>query len=83
MFARTAATATVLVLLSAPAYAFNCPLNVKAIDAGLAKISLAAATKAEVTALRDAGNALHAAGKHKESVAKLDAAMRLILNDAM
>ncbi len=75
-----AATAVVaLVLIAAPAYAFHCPLDIAAIDNGLAKARVSAEVKAEAKALRDAGAALHAAGKHGEAIDKLSAAMRLIL----
>ena len=57
MFARTFATATVLVFLSAPAFAFYCPNQGKAIDHALSTASLSADQKAEVKKLRDQGMA--------------------------
>ena len=83
MFSRIIATTALLVLLSTPAFASQCPLDVKAIDAGLSTINLSAETKAEVIALRDEGDALHGAGNHKESVDKLTEAMRIMLHNAM
>ena len=77
----TAAVGTVLLAaLALPAQAFHCPADVKAIDHALPKSNLSADQKAEVKKLRDEGEALHNAGKHKESVGKLAQAMRLILN---
>lgn len=73
---------TLLVGLTiAPAQAFHCPLDVKAIDNGLAHASLSAETKAEVQKLRDEGEQLHKSGAHKEAVDKLSEAMRLLLNN--
>ena len=73
-----------MVLLAAfalPAQAFHCPADVKAIDHALPKSNLSAQQKADVQKLRDEGEALHNAGKHKESVGKLAEAMRIILNN--
>lgn len=73
--------AGVMVALATPALAFHCPADVKAIDAALAKMSLPAATMAEVKQLRDQGEAEHKAGKHKEAVDTLAKAMRTILTN--
>ncbi len=76
---RLIALAAALVLFAAPAYAFHCPLDVAAIDNGLAKANISADVKAQAKALRDEGEALHKAGKHAKALEKLAAAMRLIL----
>jgi len=68
-------------LLSTPALAAHCPKDVKAIDAALGKVKLSAANQTKVKALRDEGEALHKAKKHKASVDKLSEAMRIILNN--
>ena len=82
MIGRTVLGAAVaLVLFSGPALAGHCPLDVKAIDDGLAKASLPADVKAEVLKLRDEGEAQHNAGNHAESVNTLAHAMRLILSN--
>jgi len=73
--------AVLLVAFSSPAFAFHCPADVKAIDNALPKSSLTAAQKAEVTKLRDEGEAQHNAGKHQDAVNTLAKAMRMILND--
>lgn len=74
-----ATAAVALVLIAAPAYAFHCPLDIAAIDNGLAKARVSAEVKAQAKALRDEGEALHKAGKHGDALNKLSAAMRLIL----
>lgn len=53
------------------AYASSCPMHIKAIDEALAANKVSADKKAEVQKLRDEGKALHDAGKHAESMAKL------------
>ncbi len=65
---------------SAPAEAFYCPKQVKAIDNALGKSMLSADQKSEAKALRDKGMAQHSAGDHKGSVKSLAAAVRIILN---
>ena len=79
MTGRSLLAAAVLVAFTTPALAFYCPKNVAAIDAALAKGSWTDAQKAEVKALRDEGDALHKAGKHKEAVGKLAEAMRALV----
>lgn len=69
---RTILLALALSLGSAGlAYASSCPMQVKAIDEALAKNTLSADKKAQAQKLRDEGKALHDAGKHAESMAKL------------
>ncbi len=80
MLGRSLLAATLLVAFSAPALAFHCPADVKAIDNALPKSSLSDTQKAEVTKLRNEGEAQHKAGKHKESVNVLAKAMRMVLN---
>ncbi len=79
MTGRSLLAAAVLVAFTTPALAFYCPKNVGAIDAALAKGSWTDSQKAAVKALRDEGDALHKAGKHKESVVKLAEAMRALV----
>ena len=73
--------AVLAVFVATPALAFHCPADVKAIDAALGKMSLPAAKMTEVKALRDTGEALHKAGKHKESTDALAKAMRMLLTN--
>ena len=81
MSARSLIAAALLVAFSAPALAFHCPADVKAIDNALPKSNLTAAQKTEVMKLRDDGEAQHKAGNHKDSVNTLAKAMRIILNN--
>ncbi|MCU0870354.1 MAG: hypothetical protein MUF30_12300 [Burkholderiales bacterium] len=68
-----------LACTAAVASANHCPMDMKAIDAALAKNpSLSATDLAEVKKLRADGEALHKAGKHAESVESLGKAMKLL-----
>jgi hypothetical protein len=72
---RFLVTAAAVVALAAPAFANHCPKDMAAIDAALAKNpKLSAADMAQVKKLRADGEALHKAGKHKESVETLQKA---------
>lgn len=68
-----------LAFASASAFAFHCPVDMKKIDAALAKNpKLSAEQIAEVKKYRTDGEALHKAGKHQESVDTLAKAMKLL-----
>ncbi len=75
-----ALSAAAIFLLAAPAWAGHCPKDAAAIDAYLSKMSVSDTLKANVTAMKDEGMALHNAGNHAESEAKLAEAMRALLN---
>jgi len=67
-----------LAMLS-PAYAFQCPTDMAAIDAALASnMSLSDADRAKVMELRAKGEELHKAGKHTESVETLAQAKAIL-----
>ena len=72
--------AIVIFLFSSSAFAFHCPADAKAIDAGLAKTNLPNDKKSAIMRLRDQGLQQHGTGDHKGAVATLSAAMRLLLN---
>jgi hypothetical protein len=72
--------AFVVFFFSSAAFAFHCPADAKAIDAGLAKASLSSDMKSEITKLRAKGIEQHSAGDHKGSVDTLSKAMRMLLN---
>ncbi|HAD88374.1 MAG TPA: hypothetical protein DCG48_13520 [Rhodospirillaceae bacterium] len=64
---------------AAPAFAFHCPRDMKAIDAALAKQpKLSADQLAQVAKLRAEGEALHKSGDHKGSVDTLKKAMEIL-----
>ncbi|MGH8682470.1 MAG: hypothetical protein ACREVS_01325 [Burkholderiales bacterium] len=66
-------------LAAAPAFAFNCPNEMKAIDAALAKNpKLSAQEMADAKKLRAEGEAFHKAGKHQESVDTLAKAKKIL-----
>lgn len=66
-------------LAAAPAFAFNCPNEMKAIDAALAKNpTLSAQQLADVKKLRAEGEAFHKAGKHQESIDALTKAKQIL-----
>lgn len=66
-------------LAAAPAFAGSCPKHMAAIDAALAKSpTLSAQEMADVKKARADGEALHKAGKHKESVDTLAKAEKLL-----
>ena len=66
---RFAALFGALMLVSASAFAFHCPADMKKIDDALAKNpSLTPAQMEQVKKDRAEGEALHKAGKHQESL---------------
>jgi hypothetical protein len=66
-------------LAAAPAFAFSCPNEMKAIDAALAKNpKLSAPEMADVKKLRAEGEAFHKAGKHQESMDALAKAKKIL-----
>lgn len=71
--------AAALAFASSAALAFHCPADMKKIDAALAKNpKLSAQQAADVKKARADGEALHKAGKHKESVETLAKAMAIL-----
>jgi hypothetical protein len=72
------ALAAVAALFASTAFATNCPVQMKAIDAALPKAKLDAAQMSEVKKLRADGERLHKEGKHAESVAALGKAKGIL-----
>jgi hypothetical protein len=70
--------AIALSLAAATAFAGNCPVQMKAIDAALPKAKLSSAQMTEVKKLRADGERLHKDGKHAESMATLGKAKKLL-----
>lgn len=76
---RTLLAAALLMAFAAPAIAAQCPGIMAKIDAALAQNpSLSAEQLAEVQKLRADGEAMHAAGKHKDSVDALGKAKAIL-----
>lgn len=66
-------------MFAVSAHAAHCPKDMKAIDAALAKNpKLSAEQMAEVKKLRAEGEADHKAGRHKDSLDKLEKAMGIL-----
>ena len=79
MKTRLAALFGALMLVSASAFAFHCPADMKKIDEALAKNpKLSSQQMADVKKYRADGEALHKAGKHQESVDTLGKAMKIL-----
>jgi hypothetical protein len=79
MKTRLAALFGALMLVSASAFAFHCPADMKKIDEALAKNpKLSAEQLADVKKYRADGETLHKAGKHQESVDTLGKAMKIL-----
>jgi hypothetical protein len=76
---RTLLAALTFAVASGAAMAAHCPMDMKAIDEALAKNpSLSAEQLADVKKYRAEGEALHKAGKHKESVETLGKARQIL-----
>ena len=79
MKSRAVALFSALAFVSATAFAFHCPADMKKIDEALAKNpQLSADDLAAVKKQRAEGEELHKAGKHQESVDTLAKAMKTL-----
>jgi len=79
MKVRQLIAGAVLAVFATGAFAFHCPVDMKKIDAALAKHpKLSAAQMADVKKYRAEGEALHKAGKHQQSVDTLAKAMKIL-----
>ena len=65
-------------VVAAPASAFQCPSDVKKIDAALESTNLSQEQKAEVMRLRDEGQRLHEQGNHQQSMDTLARAKQML-----
>jgi len=77
MIKRFLIAAVAIALMATPAMASQCPKDMKAIDAALSA-GKGANMMDKIKALRAEGEALHKAGRHKESVEKLAEAKKLL-----
>ncbi len=65
--------------LTAPAFGFQCPVDIGKIDSALAaNAGLDPNLRNTVKTLRATGERLHNAGKHKDSVQTLDGAKQIL-----
>ena len=72
------AAAVALALLAMPAFAGQCPRDMKKVDAALDKTKVTGANLAKAISLRAKGGKLHKSGRHRESVAALASAMKAL-----
>lgn len=75
---KTMLVAAALAFAGSSAFAFHCPVDMKAIDAALPNAKVSEAQVAEVRKLRAEGESLHKAGKHQESVDTLAKAKKIL-----
>lgn len=79
MIKRALTVVALSFFVATAAFAGTCPVMVQEIDEALASdTSLSTEEVAEVKALRDKGDAEHAAGQHAESVATLQQAKDIL-----
>ncbi|HEY9538460.1 MAG TPA: hypothetical protein VIS03_12795 [Kiloniellaceae bacterium] len=64
--------------LASPAFAFQCPTDMAAIDAALQTAELTDEQKARVMELREEGEQLHSSGQHQASVDALAEAKEIL-----
>jgi hypothetical protein len=74
----TLLAASLVVAMSAPALANQCPSDIKKIDAALESSNLNQEQKAEVMRLRDEGQRLHEQGNHQQSMGTLARAKQML-----
>ena len=72
------AAAVALALLATPAFAGQCPKDMKKVDATLDKTKVTGPNLAKAISLRAKGGKLHKSGKHRESIAALAGAMKAL-----
>lgn len=77
-FSVTLLASGILLGLSAPAFAFQCPSDIGKIDQAVEGADLTDEQKQEVTALRDEGERLHNEGSHQEAVDTLAQAKAIL-----
>ncbi len=78
MFRQIIVASVVVLGTATPALAGTCPVLSRQVTAGLATSSLTPAKKADITTLRDRGDAEHRTGKHAQSVVTLKKALAML-----
>ena len=77
-FHLTLSVAALVAVLSAPAFANQCPTHIKKIDAAMAGAKLSQEQMAEVHRLHAEGQRLHSEGKHQQSMEALGKAEKML-----
>lgn len=75
---RTIVAFAFMLAVAGPAYAFQCPADMAAIDAALETAQLGDDDRARVEELRAQGEELHEAGQHQQSVDALAEAKTIL-----
>ncbi len=75
---KTALAFTLSLVLTAPAFAGNCPVLMGQFEEALSASTADDATKASATALYETGKAAHDSGDHAASIAALEEALALL-----
>ncbi|MCZ6859692.1 MAG: hypothetical protein O7I42_05350 [Alphaproteobacteria bacterium] len=78
MFKQIIVASFVVLGLTSQALAGSCPVLSKQVTAGLAKMSMPAAKKTEITKLQNKGDMEHRTGKHAQSAATLKKALAMM-----
>ncbi len=79
MRARLLLALPIVIGLTAPAFGNQCPVDIGKIDAALAaNAALDPNLRNTIKTLRDTGQRLHNAGRHKEAVQTLDGAKQIL-----
>ena len=78
MFRTLIPATAALMLLTSPAFAGHCPVDIKKIDEAMASTDLSSSDLAKVKGLRAKGEAMHKTGKHAESLKALHEAMDIL-----
>ncbi len=79
MLLRTLGALIVLTLLASPVQAFQCPTDVKKIDAAMAASpDITGELKGQIMKLRNKGESQHKKGDHAEAVKTLAKAKKLL-----
>ena len=74
----TLLAAALTTVVAIPAFAFQCPADIKRVEAAMAGTQLDHEQRAEVHRLHAEGQRLHSEGKHPEAMAALTKAMQIL-----
>jgi hypothetical protein len=74
----TLLAAALMTAVAVPALAFQCPADLKRVEAAMAGAQLDHEQRAEVLRLHAEGQRLHSQGKHREAMTALTKAMQIL-----